>query len=310
MAVLKRLSVLVLSISLVLCGCTMRDIFTPQFIGDFEPFGANSLTAPERTGVIMVVLENLTREWRHGETVSFDGTYSDGGQFLETNVPTIPKQLRGTLATYQRTLLLPCTASSVTVEATISRTEIREDIFEVIADTGNETTTETRWIPQCGGSDSSASVLGASLDVNCGDIVIFGLIDTLSVDGNVIGPTYLGETATASVVYRPGDIISGTLSWTDADTGLRRTLNVDQTACRSSVMSTVNNLQRLLEDEGIDNVTTTFDNNTLTSTNDLSVIERHFEYPVGYVILSLRADSRLISLEQLQAQFDDLLARL
>jgi len=309
----RRLIPLALSVTLMACSCTATDIFSAQFLDDFAPFGLTPVTDRDRTGVIIVVMENLTREWRHGETAAFSGTYGQTGAFIEPGVPSVPRELRATLTSHTRTILLPCTAQTVSVGATVSRTSLRTDSREVTRG-DNETFTEIRWIPQCGLSDTSAPVVGTSDNVSCGDIIIFGLLDLLDENGALVVPDYValagGGGEDSSIMYSPGSVISGTLSWTDLTTGEQKTVDVGSTACADSVRSVVAELEERLTEQGADNVTNILSTSNFAETTDLSPMHSQFQYPVSYVILSLKADSRLVSLQQLQDQFTNMVGNL
>jgi len=309
----RKLALPVVAATVLLTGCaTLSDVFTGQFLDTFQPFGQDSVTAPQRQGVVIVVVENLTEEWRHGETASFEITF-DGegqGQFVQGDVKAVPRQLRTIVSGHRRTTLLPCTVNSVTVTATVSQTELRANDVEI--PTGqDQTATQTQFVPQCNLTVETAAVASVTTEVQCGDIVVFGLLDNRDREGDLIFPDFGAQAADQTdVVYNPGTVISGQITFTDPNTGEPRTVTVSTTACTQNVQDTAATLQTLLEEQGIQDVQVDLVEQGFQLTNDLSVISDHFQYPVGYTILSLKADSRISSLQQLLAAFENMASTL
>ena len=195
----------------------------------------------------------------------------------------------------------------MSVGATVSRTSLRTDSREVTRAFDNATFTEIRWLTECGLSDIDTPISGTSESVSCGDIIIFALLDLLDVNGDLVRPNYDalagGNTEDSSIIYSPGTAISGSLSWSDPITGEPKTVDLGTTACTDSVRSMVAELEILLAEQGADNITSVLNTAGFTETTDLTAIQSHFRYPTSYVILSLKADSRLVSLQQLENQF-------
>jgi hypothetical protein len=188
-------------------GCGSLNLLNNDFLNTFMPLGQTSLNSVEGKGPVTIVLENLTVEAKHGEDAIITIHYVDENgitqQFTPKTLNAVPADQRDPAgddydSSYKETIILDSGVREIWVTGTVYRTSI-----EIKTETSQISTNTTTTYTYCSASPNNTQSYTAyqlppvhleeSKHFKCGDVIVVGLLDVRSRNGNVIWQTYACE---------------------------------------------------------------------------------------------------------------------